>query len=408
MKKIFFALMLFVAGAILMFADEYKPVRVETYDGQGKLQSVNWMDWDYFNKSLLVFREGNTLGQEYVYKYIKDPKFVNPFKKMTYLVKDPEPSNASSNEAYSTTLYNYNTSELVTLEITIFANGDKESITYMRDKSNRIISKRHEISRNNNQSTVMYMYDYSRKNVTTVKAQDGSSGETTYYDNRGDVMKTETSTNGKIDTVTTYRYDGRRNLASKTIVNAAGKTISVEKYSYGLYKPSGEVRTNMNRWLSQYGSNWKAMESVIQKYYANVARNDQYNDQMRQGYYLVGNGYFKSEQYNQAIVNYKKALSFGLTNVAGSEDINILRTYFYVPWDITASKSNGPEYYCAYNIACCLSRLNRFDEALLWLDFALQIGFKDKKLMAIDADLEFLKLMKEQEFKQIQNRTWHP
>ena len=41
MKKIFFALMLFVAGAILMFADEYKPVRVETYDGQGKLQSCH-------------------------------------------------------------------------------------------------------------------------------------------------------------------------------------------------------------------------------------------------------------------------------------------------------------------------------------------------------------------------------
>jgi hypothetical protein len=409
MKKMLYIFVLLVMGAFFSFADEYKPVRIEMYDGQGILQSIKWMDWYYYSsKILLIIREGNTLGQEFSYRYTKDPKFVNPFQKRTYLVKDPDPSKANASEPYSTTLFNYNTAEYVTLEITLYANGDKESNTYTRDKNNRITSRRQETTRDKKQTVTEYTYDYSRKNITAIASKDGLSGEKIHYDAKGNIIKIEFTENGKPVAVETYHYDARQNLISKKTAGAAGTTTAEEKYSYGLYKPSGEVKTNMAKWLAQYRDNWKAMEAVIEKYYSNVARNSEYNDLLRLGYYQVAAGYFKNEQYAKAIENYQKALSFGLSNVAGAEDIQVLRKYFYMPWNITAAKSSGAEYFCAYNIACCLSRLNRFDESLLWLDFALQIGFKDDKLMEKDADLVFLKLMKETEFKQVRERTWQP
>jgi uncharacterized protein HemY len=45
----------------------------------------------------------------------------------------------------------------------------------------------------------------------------------------------------------------------------------------------------------------------------------------------------------------------------------------------------------AYNVACALTQAGRFDEAILWIEAALQSGFSDKKLLATDPDLSGLR-----------------
>ena len=45
----------------------------------------------------------------------------------------------------------------------------------------------------------------------------------------------------------------------------------------------------------------------------------------------------------------------------------------------------------AYNIACAEARAGRADEALAWIERAVEMGYRDVKAMASDSDLETLR-----------------
>jgi tetratricopeptide (TPR) repeat protein len=414
MKKMLpaFAFALFLCQPLL--ADQYQVVRTESYDAQNTLTAIDWKDWDYFNNKDLLFpvREGMSNGREFTYKYEADAKFANPSKRTAFLVKSTDGAPVSTSAWYSQTLYNYNAQDFLTFEFTTYANGDKESITYKLDAKNRVIEKTVEwtTAADKKKTTSVFTYSYvgELRQPSKVSLKDGTYSEELHYSSANLLQKKEVYRDGALSATVTYNYNELKLVSEQITAGSVGEVLSREKYFYGMYKPTGEVRKNLDDWLKRYTTDGASLETVLRKYYFTVARNPQYNDQLRNAYYIVANMYFKKEQYESAIMFYKKAIGYGKSNVAGSEDISVLRRYFYARWDISTAGSTGTEYFCAYNIACCLTRLNQWDDALLWLDLGWQIGFNDAALMMSDKDLQFLKLMKEEEFTQIKDRTWKP
>jgi tetratricopeptide (TPR) repeat protein len=395
-------------------ADQYQIVRTESYDGANALTAIDWKDWDYFNNKNLLFpvREGMSNGREYVYKYESDAAFSNPAKMTTYLVKSVDGAPVSTTAYYSQTVYNYTSDDQLIFEFTTYANGDKEAVTYKQDSKKRTAEKSVEFTTgaDKTKKSIVYLFTYAGelKQPAKMSTKDGAYLEANTYNAANAIVKKEISKDGALSSTVTYKYNELKLLSESLTSDASGQAVSREKYFYGMYKPFGEVKKNLDDWLKRYAGDGASMEVVLKKYYFTVARNPQYNEQLKNAYFTVANYYFKKEQFETAAQYYKRAISYGKSNVTGSDDIEILRRYLYTKWEINATASAGTETNCAYNVACCYSRLSRWDEALLWLDFAWQIGFTDAKLMSSDKDMQYLKLMKEDEFNQIKDRKWQP
>ena len=414
MKKILFAASIALILGTPVFADQYMVVRTEVYDGEKNLQSIDWKDWDYFNGKDLLFpaREGMSNGREFTFKYDADAAFTQPAKRTAFLIASKDGAPTSATAFYSQTVFNYSKDELLLFEFTTYSNGDKEAVTYKYDAKRRISEKAVEFTsgadKTKTSAVLIYAYSGDLKLPSKVSSKDGTSVEESTFSSAGVLQKKSIFKDGALQSIISYSYNEQKLLSEALTADAAGEPVSREKYFYGMYKPFGEVKKNIDDWSKRYVSEPANLEAALKKYYFTVARNPSYNDQLRSAYYSVANAYFKKEQFETAADYYKKAISYGKSNVTGSDDILILRRYLYSKWDLSSTITKGTEPFCAYNIACCYSRLNRWDEALLWLDFAWQIGFSDAKMMMADTDLQYLKLMKEEEFSQIKDRKWTP
>jgi hypothetical protein len=414
MKKSVLVILFAVAGLAAAFADQFQVVRIDRYDGQGNLTSVSWLEWDYFNKTDLLYvqREGNTFGQEFRYKYIADEKMLYPFKKQVFVEKDPDRSNANPNIWALETTYKYkeySKKEFLSLELRLSSSGQQETISFSRDTNGRTLEKRVSFDpAKEGAGTIVYTFTYKPKTDLVESLSGGGTEEKYSYDAKGALVKTEFFKNGQLDAVETYQYGGDKGalIVAKTVSMASGQTVSTEKYTYGLFKAAGVINKEISALLGKFNQNITAVEAQLNAL-SQVARNREYNDQMRTGFAKLANEYFNKEKYEEALRYYKKAIAFSTFNAAGTEEIAMLRKFFYSPWGAPSTKPES-EMSCAYNAACALTYLERWDEALLWLDFACQIGYNDKQNMNKDRDLEYLRLMKKDDFAKIRDRIWKP
>lgn len=413
MRKYVYLIVLALVFVQNLGADEYQIVRKETFDAAGKTISQVWQEWDYFNKTnrLVMVAEGSTDGREYSYKYEVNKLWSKPSTKTAYIVKDADSANVSTTTPYYKTVYQYDSYDKLLTEVTQYKNGDKVFINYTFDGNGRLIKKLENLTTGpeKKKTTVAYTYEYPGASYycSAVTTADGSYTEKYTYNSSNAILEKEIYDAANLVSYQTYQYNNWGALVGITKFKSDNSVDTKEVYMIGLFKPYAEVQKNIDNWLITYQNDIPSLEVVLSKYYFYVNRNSQYNMQLWQAYTMIGNMYYGKENFKTAVVYYKKALSYAPLNIAGTERIDLLRKYFYFDWKIKSSPKKS-EYYTAYNCACALALSGDFENALLWLDFAIQIGFNEAETLKNDGDFNILRMAYEDEYLSILARKWNP
>jgi tetratricopeptide (TPR) repeat protein len=141
--------------------------------------------------------------------------------------------------------------------------------------------------------------------------------------------------------------------------------------------------------------------------YLIVARCPPYNDQLRYIYFFAGNYFFRIQQYDSAPHYYEKALAYSDENISTFNKISELRKHYFYKWDARRFKDGiRYELFSAYNIATANSLLGDYSEALLWLDFSIEMGMDEWRTIKNDPTLYLLRNNRKADYEEILTRSW--